>query len=128
MGNMPPVSADGMVPFGLIPAPDGMNSIANDQNQISRSSSINRIDDANRDRRSMTGSVMGGSTRPGSYEQSYNGDVSNNINPQLANYSMPPAQNGMPMFGGQNATQQSNLDWAQMFQADAEQRNNQTRG
>jgi hypothetical protein len=119
MGNMPPVSADGMVPFGLIPAPDGMNSIANDQNQISRSSSINRIDDANRDRRSMTGSVMGGSTRPGSYEQSYNGDVSNNINPQLANYSMPPAQNGMPMFGGQNATQQSNLDWAQMFQAGA---------
>jgi len=116
MGNMQP--ANGMVPFGLIPA--------NDQSQLSRASSINRVDDANRDGRSMDGSVMGGSTRPGSYEQSYNGDVSNNINPQLANYSMPPAQNGMPMFGGANATQQSNMDWAQMFQADAD-RNGQAR-
>lgn len=119
MGNMP--TADGMVPFGLIPANDGMNNMANDQNQLARDGNMNRIDDANRDRRNMTSQVMGGSTRPGGYEQSYNGDVSNNINPQLANYSMPPAQNGMPMFGGANSTQQSNMDWAQMFQAGAHQ-------
>jgi hypothetical protein len=77
-------------------ANDGMSNMANDQSQLSRS--INGIDDANRDRRSMTGSVMGGSTRPGRC------DVSNNINPQLANYSMPPAENGTP------------IDWAQMLQ------------
>src|SRR4051812_13620565 len=57
MTNMP---TDGMVhPFGLIPAPDGLSNVANDQSQLSRSSSIQRLDDANRDRRSMTGSVMG---------------------------------------------------------------------
>lgn len=127
MGNMP---ADGMVPFGLMPASDGMNNIANDQSQLSRSSSMNRLDDANRDRRSMPNSVMGGaSTRGNSYDQSYNGDVSNNIssniNPQLANYSMPPTQNGLPMFGGASSTPQSMPDWAQMFQADADR--NQTR-
>lgn len=115
MGNMP--SADGMVPFGLIPAQNGMENVRNDQSQLSRASSINQ--DGNRDGRSIAGSVMGGSTRPGSYEQQYNGDVSNNINPQLANYSMPAAQNGMPMFGGANAAPQSNMDWAQMFQAGA---------
>ncbi|KAK3324250.1 fungal-specific transcription factor domain-containing protein [Cercophora scortea] len=115
MGNMP---ADGMVhPFGLIPAPDGMNNISNDQNQLSRSSSMNRLDADNRDRRSMTGSVMGGpATRGGSFDQPYNGgdganNMAANINPQLANYSMPQGQNGMPMFGGSGAT-----DWSQMFQ------------
>jgi hypothetical protein len=118
MGNMP---ADGMVhPFGIIPASDGMSNVANDQSQLSRSSSINRIaDDASRDRRSMTQSVMGQSTRPGSFDQTYNGgEVANNmtanINPQLANYSMPQNQNGMPMFGGSGST-----DWSQMFQAGA---------
>jgi hypothetical protein len=119
MGNMP---ADGMVhPFGIIPASDGMSNVANDQSQLSRSSSINRVpDDANRDRRSMTASVMGASTRPGSFEQPYNGgEVANNmtanINPQLANYSMPQNQNGLPMFGGSGST-----DWSQMFQAGAQ--------
>ncbi|KAK3366428.1 hypothetical protein B0H63DRAFT_90353 [Podospora didyma] len=124
MGSMP---ADGMVhPFGLIPASDGMNTIPNDQSQLSRSSSINRLDDANnRDRRSMTGgSVMGGaSTRGGSFDQTYNGGDTNmaaNINPRLANYSMPQNQNGMQMFGGSGST-----DWSQMFQSDADR--NQTR-
>jgi hypothetical protein len=41
------------------------------------------------------GTVMGGSARPGIYEPPYNGAVSNNINPQFANYSMPLAQDGM---------------------------------
>jgi hypothetical protein len=118
MGNMP---ADGMVhPFGLIPASDGMSNIANDQSQLSRSSSMNRLDDQNRDRRSMTASVMGAqSTRPSSFDQPYNGgevpnNMTANINPQLANYSMPQSQNGMPMFGGSGST-----DWSQMFQAGA---------
>lgn len=118
MGNMP---ADGMVhPFGLIPASDGMSNIANDQSQLSRSSSMNRLDDQNRDRRSMTASVMGAqSTRPGNFDQPYNGgevpnNMTANINPQLANYSMPQSQNGMPMFGGSGST-----DWSQMFQAGA---------
>ena len=116
MGNM---SGDvGMVPFNLIPAPDAMNNIANDQPQLSRSSSMNRLEDANRDRRNMTDPVMGTSTH-----QPYSGDVSGNmsanINPQLANYSIPPPQNGMPMFGGASSNQQSNLDWSQMFQPGA---------
>ncbi|KAL1835815.1 hypothetical protein VTJ49DRAFT_6036 [Mycothermus thermophilus] len=119
MGNMP---ADGMVhPFGIIPASDGMNNVANNQNQLPRSDNINRVaadDAANRDRRSMTGQVMGQSPRPANFEQQgYNGsEVANNmaanINPQLANYSMPQNQNGMPMFGGSGST-----DWSQMFQA-----------
>lgn len=63
----------------------------------------------------MTGSVMGASTRPGSFDQTYTGgDVSNNmtanINPQLANYSMPQNGTGMPFLGGQGGDQ-----WAQMF-------------
>ncbi|KAL2021951.1 hypothetical protein VTK56DRAFT_6370 [Thermocarpiscus australiensis] len=118
MGNMP---ADGMAPFGLLPNSEGMSNIANDQSQLSRSSSMNRLDDASRDRRNMTGSVMSASsTRPGNFEQTYNGgDVANNmtanINPQLANYNMPQSQSGMPMFGGSGST-----DWSQMFQADAD--------
>jgi hypothetical protein len=127
MGNMP---ADGMVhPFGIIPTSDAMSNVANDQSQLSRSSSINRIaDDANRDRRSMTASSMGASTRPGSFDQPYNGggEVANNmaanINPQLANYSIPQNQNGMPMFGGSGST-----DWSQMFQAGTDADRNQTR-
>ncbi|KAK4644377.1 hypothetical protein QC761_304240 [Podospora bellae-mahoneyi] len=117
MNGMPSIPGDGMVqhPFGLISAPEAMTNMANDQNQLSRSSSINRIEDANRDRRSMTGSVMGASTRPGSFDQTYTGgDVSNNmtanINPQLANYSMPQNGTGMPFLGGQGGDQ-----WAQMF-------------
>ena len=119
MGNM---TADGIVhPFGLIPASDGLSNIANDQAQLSRSSSINRLDDASRDRRGMPGSVMGASTaRGGSFEQAYNGgDVTSgmnaNLNPQLGNYSMPQSQNGMQMFGGSGST-----DWSQMFQAGAQ--------
>ncbi|RYP54087.1 hypothetical protein DL768_001089 [Monosporascus sp. mg162] len=53
--------ADGMVHlFGIIPTSDGMSNVANDQFQLSRSSSTRRIiDDANCDRRSMTGSFNG---------------------------------------------------------------------
>ncbi|KAI1081738.1 fungal-specific transcription factor domain-containing protein [Whalleya microplaca] len=106
MNNMP---GDGVVhPFGMVQIQDGMGNMANDQNQLSRSSSMSRMEDnGNRDRRSMTGG--------------YNGDVSNsmssNINPQLANFNMPPNQNGMPMYGASGSGQQSgSLDWAQMFQ------------
>jgi len=120
MGNMP---GDGINhPFGLIPTSDGgLSNIANEA-QLSRSSS--RLDDASRDRRSMTGSVMGATTRGGSFDQTYNGnDVSNNMgsnmNPQLGSYNMPQPQNGM-MFGGSGSA-----DWSQMFQPDADR--NQTR-
>jgi hypothetical protein len=44
---------------------------------------------------------------------------------QMTGYSMPPAQNGLPMYGGSNTNPPSGLDWSQMFQADSER--NQTR-
>ncbi len=53
---------------------DGMSTVANSRGQLSRSSRTNEIaDDANRDTRSMTESIMGASTRPGSFDQTYNG-------------------------------------------------------
>ncbi|KAI4603185.1 hypothetical protein KJ359_005977 [Pestalotiopsis sp. 9143b] len=112
MNGMNNMQGDGVVhPFGMVPMADGMTNLSNEQSQLSRSSSISRMDD-NRDRRSMTG---GGSVYGG-------GDVQNsmasNINPQLANYSMPQGQNGMQMFAGSNQNQQ-NLDWS-MFQAGAQ--------
>lgn len=111
LSNLP---QDGMThPFGMVPVQDGMNNMGNDQNQLSRSSSISRLDNANgADRRNMAGQVMGAS-------QPYGGnDVPGQ---QIPNYSMPPGQNGMPMYGGSNPNQQSGLDWSQMFQAGAHQ-------
>ena len=95
MNNMP---GEGVVhPFGMVQIPESMGNMANDQNQLSRSSSMTH-DNNNRDRRNMAG---------------YNGDVSSsmssNINPQLANFNMPPNQNGMPIYGA------SGSDWSQMF-------------
>lgn len=111
MGNMP---GEPMVhPFGLVQTSEGLSNIANDQAQLSRSSSIQRLDDANRDRRSMNGSVLGGSTRGGSFDQPYNGNDVSNLNPQINGYNVAQTQNGMPMFGG------SGSDWTQMFQAGA---------
>lgn len=96
MNNMP---GEGVVhPFGMVQIPESMGNMANDQNQLSRSSSMTH-DNNGRDRRNMTGG--------------YNGDVSSsmssNINPQLANFNMPPNQNGMPIYGA------SGSDWSQMF-------------
>ncbi|KAI8624492.1 hypothetical protein F5Y19DRAFT_480512 [Xylariaceae sp. FL1651] len=104
MANMP---GDGVVhPFGMVQIQDGMGNMANDQNQLSRSSSMSRMDDtANRDRRSM----------PGGYNGEVSNSMSSNINPQLANF-MPPSQNGMPMYGASGSNQPSSLDWSQMFQ------------
>ncbi|ROW09637.1 hypothetical protein VMCG_02677 [Cytospora schulzeri] len=116
MNGMNNVQGNPMVPFGLIPAADQMQSHMsnpNDQNQLSRSSSMNRLEDANDDRRN--GPVMT------SGQQQYNGNVptsmATNINPQLAGYQMQQSQNGVPMFnGGSNSNQQSGLDWQAMFQ------------
>lgn len=108
------LSGDGMVhPFGMVPVSDGMNNMAPGQDQLSRSSSMGRLDNGNNaDRRTMA-PVMGAS-------QPYGGDVSNSMNnQQMPNYSMPPGQNGMPMYGGSQTNQQSGLDWSQMFQAGA---------
>jgi hypothetical protein len=106
-----------MVPFGLIPAADQINHM-NDQNQLSRQSSMNRLEETNgEERRNVPAPVMTASSQQ---QQQYNGNVptsmSTNINPQLANYNMSQNQNGVPMFnGGSNHNQQSGLDWQTMF-------------
>ncbi|PNH36188.1 hypothetical protein BJF96_g139 [Verticillium dahliae] len=99
MNNM---SADGIVqPFGMMPqVPEGMANLANDQNQLSRASSLNRMENGNgQDRRGIPG--MPGNPRGGNFEQGYGGDVQNpmqpGLNQQLPNYNMPPGQNGMPI-------------------------------
>ncbi|KAG6984237.1 Zinc finger protein 423 [Fusarium oxysporum f. sp. conglutinans] len=116
LSNLP---ADNMVhPFGMVPVSDGMNNMAQDQSQLSRSSSLGRLDNGNNaDRRNMNGQVMGPS-------QPYGADPNMNQQ-QMTGYSMPPAQNGLPMYGGSNTNPPSGLDWSQMFQADSER--NQTR-
>lgn len=101
MNGMNGMPGDGVVHgFGMVQMPDNMANMAQEQAQLSRSSSVGQ-DAANRDRRTMPGP--------------YNGDA--NINPQLANFSMPPAQNGMPMYGASGASQPSGMvnDWTQMF-------------
>ncbi|KAG6036040.1 hypothetical protein E4U41_005827 [Claviceps citrina] len=106
------MSADGMVhPFGMVPVSDGMNNMAGDhQNHLSRSSSHG----GHQDRNNMAPSM--GAPQP------YGANVSNSMNnPQMSSYSLPPSQNGMPMYGGTNGNQQSGLDWSQMFQAGAHQ-------
>lgn len=91
-----------MVPFGLMAT--GHMSNPNDQAQLSRSSS-------NSEER---GSV------PAPVQQQYSSvptSMAQQMNPQLANYSMSQNQNGVPMFnGGSNGQQQqSGLDWQAMF-------------
>ncbi|KAG5982646.1 hypothetical protein E4U55_001626 [Claviceps digitariae] len=106
------LSADGMVhPFGMVPVSDGMNNMAGDhQNHLSRSSSHG----GHQDRNNMAPSM--GAPQP------YGANVSNSMNnQQMSSYSLPPGQNGMPMYGGSNGNQQSGLDWSQMFQAGAHQ-------
>ncbi|KAI1816908.1 hypothetical protein GGS20DRAFT_582951 [Poronia punctata] len=108
MNGMTSMPGDGVVhPFGMVQLQDGMGNMANDQNQLSRSSSMSRMEDpANRDRRNM----------PGGYNGEVSNSMSSNINPQLANFNMPPNQNGMPIYGASGSNQQSGLDWSQMFQ------------
>jgi hypothetical protein len=110
MNNMP---NDMVQPFGMVPVPDSMNNMAGgDQNHLSRSSSMGRLENGNgADRRGMAGQppVMGAS-------QPYGADVQGSMNgQQMPHYNMPAGQNGMPMYGSSNANQQSSLDWAQMF-------------
>ncbi|KAK2591788.1 hypothetical protein QQS21_010519 [Conoideocrella luteorostrata] len=109
LNNMP---GDGMVhPFGMVPVNEGMNNMASDQHHLSRSSSHG----GHQDRNNMAPSM--GAPQP------YGANVSNSMNnQQMPSYSMPPGQNGMPMYGGSNGNQQSgSLDWSQMFQAGAHQ-------
>ncbi|KAL1895345.1 hypothetical protein Cpir12675_003302 [Ceratocystis pirilliformis] len=57
-----------------------------------------------------------------SFEPSYTADVSVTMPGQpLANYSMSTQAGGLPMYGSNSTptTQQSGLDWAQMFQPGA---------
>ncbi|KAJ3552787.1 hypothetical protein NPX13_g11034 [Xylaria arbuscula] len=108
MNGMASMPGDQVVhPFGMVQIQDGMGNMANDQNQLSRSSSMSRMDDAaNRDRRNM----------PGGYSAEVPNSMASNINPQLANFNIPPNQNGIPMYGASGSSQQSGLDWSQMFQ------------
>ncbi|PHH75757.1 hypothetical protein CDD80_2075 [Ophiocordyceps camponoti-rufipedis] len=120
INNMPP---DGGIvhPFGMVPVQDGMNNV-NDQNQMSRPGNMNRVENgANQDRRTMPPN-MGNSQ----HSQLYSGEVPGAMNNQQPQgYNMPPqAQNGMPMYAGQNQNQQSGLDWSQMFPADANRNQN----
>ncbi|KAK8118969.1 respiratory supercomplex factor 1- mitochondrial [Apiospora kogelbergensis] len=113
MNGLNSMQGDNVVhPFGMVQMQDNMSNMPNDQNQLSRSSSISRMDDQqNRDRRNMTnnGSVYGNDVQ---------GTMASNINPQLASYNMPQGQNGMPMFGGSN-NPQGPIDWA-LFQPGAQ--------
>lgn len=99
-----------LVPFGLMPG-GHMSSNPNDQaQQLSRSSS-------NSEER---GNV------PAPVQQQYNSvptSMAQQMNPQLANYSMSQNQNGVPMFnGGSNGNQQqSGLDWQAMFSSQQQQ-------
>lgn len=109
MGQMNNMPTDGMVhPFGMVPVQDGMNGMP-DQHQLSRSSSMGRMDNpANNDRRGMAPPVMGGN-------QPYGGDVNSMNGQPMHGYNVPPGQNGMPMYGAPPNAPQSSLDWAQMF-------------
>ncbi|KAI8648689.1 hypothetical protein NCS57_01481000 [Fusarium keratoplasticum] len=102
LNNLP---GDNMVhPFSMVPVSDGINNMAQDQSQLSRSSSLGRLDNSNNaDRRNMNGQVMGAS-------QPYGTDPNTINNQQMPGYSMPPGQNGMPMYGGSNTNQQSGLN------------------
>ncbi|KAH6690365.1 hypothetical protein F5X68DRAFT_69374 [Plectosphaerella plurivora] len=104
LSNMP---ADGMVqPFGMMPqVADQMSNLANEQAQLSRSSSLTRLDNGNnQDRRGMP--VMGANG-----QAPYNGEVpggmASNLGQQMNNYNNPLPQNGMPIYG--------NGDWTSMF-------------
>ncbi|KAK3190423.1 hypothetical protein K4F52_003444 [Lecanicillium sp. MT-2017a] len=109
MNQMNGMPGDGMVhPFGMVPVQDGMNGLPGDQNHLSRSSSMGRMDNQNGDRRNMA-PVMGG-------QQPYGGDVGSMNGQQMHGYNVPPGQNGMSMYGNSASGQQSNLDWSQMFQ------------
>ncbi|KAM3563487.1 hypothetical protein MY1884_000694 [Beauveria asiatica] len=118
MNQMNGMPGDGMVhPFGMVPVQDGMNGMPGDQHQqqhqLSRSSSMGRMDNpANGDRRGMAPPVMGGS-------QPYGGDVNPMNGQNMHGYNVPPGQSGMPMYGASNQPPQSSLDWAQMFPPNA---------
>ncbi|OAA34265.1 C2H2 transcription factor RfeC [Beauveria brongniartii RCEF 3172] len=80
---------------------DGMNGMPSDQPQLSRSSSMGRVDSpANGDQRGS---------------QPNRGIVNSTNGQNMHGYNVPPGQRGMPMYGAENNAPQSSLDWAQMF-------------
>jgi hypothetical protein len=109
MNGMGGMSADGMTPFGLIPngTSEAVNNMSSNQHPLSRSNSMNRLDHAGRDERSLPAGVMDG-------HHGYSGMVPNgvsaNLNSQHAAYNVPQNSNGMhlPMFGGSN----TNAAWS----------------
>ena len=117
-GGLGNLQGDGMSHgYPMVPVPDGLPNLANDQSHMQRPNSVNRIDNQGpQDRQPVMGSAPG---RPG-FEQQYGSSVSGSMPPQqMQSYSMPPTQNGMPMYqGGSNTNQQ--VDWSQVFPTGAQ--------
>lgn len=117
-GGLGNLQGDGMSHgYPMVPVPDGLPNLANDQGHMQRPSSVNRIENqGGQDRQPVMGSTPG---RPG-FEQQYGNNVSGSMpSQQMQSYSMPPNQNGMPMYpGGSNSNQQ--VDWSQVFPTGAQ--------
>lgn len=117
LGNMP---GDGMSHgYPMVPVPDGLPNLANDQGQMQRSNMSRIENNGAQDRQGLGGPVMGSAPGRG-YEQHYASNVAGSMaNQQMQGYNMPPGQNGMPMYaGGSNSNQQ--VDWSQVFPTDAD--------
>lgn len=117
-GGLGNLQGDGMShPYPMVPVPDGLPNMSSDQGHMQRPNSVNRIENPNaQDRQPVMGSNPG---RPG-FEQQYGNNVSGSMpSQQMQSYSMPPNQNGMPMYpGGSNSNQQ--VDWSQVFPTGAQ--------
>ena len=95
---------------------NGLGNMPN-ENIVHQYGGIPVTEDPSRDRRAISGPVMGGST----YSSDVPTTMTSSMNPQIGQYNMPQGQNGMPIFPtGSNSNQQSNVDWSQMFQAGAQ--------
>lgn len=122
-GGLGNLQGDGMSHgYPMVPVPDGLPNLANDQGHMQRPNSVNRIDNpgAQDNRPGVPGPVMGSAHgRPG-FEQQYGSSVSGPMQgQQIQSYNMPPGQNGMPMYpGGSNSNQQ--VDWSQVFPTGAQ--------
>ncbi|PKS08911.1 hypothetical protein jhhlp_003524 [Lomentospora prolificans] len=117
LGNMP---GDGMSHgYPMVPVPEGLPNLANDQSQMQRSNMSRIESNGSQDRQGMAAPVMGSAPGRG-YEQHYASNVAGSMaNQPMQGYSMPPGQNGMPMYaGGSNSNQQ--VDWSQVFPTGAQ--------
>ena len=93
-------------PFGFNTSADGLSNGTNEQAQLSRSSSLGRLEDpAERERRGAGGPA----TREGTFQHPYGSGVppahmNPNLDPQMTAYGMPPGNQSMNMFANQNSS------------------------